>query len=220
MIHFVERKAKLLAAIAVAVVVSSDLGADAQEGRGGSPKPAAISATLDDAEAPAAEANAVSPERLEKFAKYMSGAKLVGRFTILGQEQKELPAEEYLIKSVEKLPEANMYRFTATIKYGDTNAELPMDIPVLWAGDTPVISLTDMWLPGLGTFSARVLIYRDSYAGTWQHGEVGGHMFGTIVRAESAAGDDPRAGAEATSSTPKRGVPAKEAEVSSGGGKQ
>ena len=56
-----------------------------------------------------------------------------------------------------------------------------------WAGDTPVISLTDASVPGLGTFSARVLFYEDRYAGTWSHGDVGGNQFGRIVRAGEEA---------------------------------
>ena len=45
-----------------------------------------------------------------------------------------------------------------------------------------MITLTDFTVPGLGTFSARVVIYRNKYAGTWSHGEVGGHLFGTIEK--------------------------------------
>ena len=120
-------------------------------------------------------------ERAKKFASYMTGASLKGKFTITGRGDK-MPEETYTISQCEKLPEGNLYRFTARIQYGDTDTELPMDIPVEWAGDTPVISLTKMWLPGLGTFSARVLIYQDTYAGTWVHDDVGGQMFGVIVK--------------------------------------
>lgn len=120
-------------------------------------------------------------QRADKFAEYMTGASLKGRFSITGRGDK-MPEETYTISKCEKLPEENIYRFTARIQYGDTDTELPMDIPVEWAGDTPVISLTNMWLPGLGTFSARVMIYKDTYAGTWIHDEVGGQMFGVIVK--------------------------------------
>jgi hypothetical protein len=34
----------------------------------------------------------------------------------------------------------------------------------------------------LGTFDARVVIHDQKYAGTWKHGEVGGHLFGTIEK--------------------------------------
>ena len=47
-----------------------------------------------------------------------------------------------------------------------------------------MITLTRIAIPGLGTFSSRVVIYDGMYAGTWQHGDVGGHLYGTISRAE------------------------------------
>jgi hypothetical protein len=45
-----------------------------------------------------------------------------------------------------------------------------------------MILLSDMTIPALGTFSARVFFYGDRYSGTWQHGSVGGHLFGRIER--------------------------------------
>jgi hypothetical protein len=59
-----------------------------------------------------------------------------------------------------------------------------MTLPIAWAGDTPMISMTDLAIPGLGTFTCRVFFYGDRYAGTWQHGKVGGHMWGMIERAD------------------------------------
>lgn len=137
---------------------------------------------------PPAEGEAIPAEgegsREALFAKYMTGATLVGRFTIVGKANDEMPEEEYTILKCEKLPDGDLYRFTARIRYGETDAELPMDLPVYWAGDTPVISLTNLWIPGLGTFSSRVMIYRDRYSGTWNHGDVGGHLFGVIKKEE------------------------------------
>jgi hypothetical protein len=54
-----------------------------------------------------------------------------------------------------------------------------------FAGDTPMISMTDLAIPTLGTFTARVFFHSDRYSGTWQHGEYGGHMFGKIEKAAS-----------------------------------
>ena len=59
---------------------------------------------------------------------------------------------------------------------------IPLTIPVKWAGDTAVISVTDMPVPGMGTYSARVVIYRNSYAGTWHGRDYGGHIWGRIER--------------------------------------
>ena len=57
-----------------------------------------------------------------------------------------------------------------------------MKLPVKWAGDTPVISLTNKAIPGFGTFTARVMFYGDEYAGTWSGGSHGGLMWGKIVK--------------------------------------
>ena len=42
--------------------------------------------------------------------------------------------------------------------------------------------MTDLAIPNLGTFTARVVIYDGRYAGTWQHGKVGGNLFGRIEK--------------------------------------
>ena len=85
------------------------------------------------------------------------------------------------------MPQKNLYRFTARIKYGDVDSEVPMPLTVLWSGNTPVITLDNLTIPGMGTFSARVLIHSDRYAGTWQHDAVGGHLFGKIEKAKETA---------------------------------
>ena len=47
--------------------------------------------------------------------------------------------------------------------------------------DTPMVSITNFAIPGLGDeFGARVVFYDNRYAGTWDHGEYGGLMYGTI----------------------------------------
>jgi hypothetical protein len=143
---------------------------------------------------PAAEAKQVAPavdrEALFKqFEETLSGVKLVGRFTILGQEDGPLPKEEYTINSVAKLPEGDYWLFKTRIKYGENDVTVPLPLEVKWAGDTPIITLTDFTIPGMGTFSARVVIDKKKYAGTWAHGEAGGHLFGVI---EKAAAEEPK----------------------------
>ena len=59
-------------------------------------------------------------------------------------------------------------------------------VKVVWAGDTPVLTMTEQTVEGLGTFSVRVMIYQDRYAGTWDNGSLGGHMWGQIVKDEPA----------------------------------
>ncbi len=62
------------------------------------------------------------------------------------------------------------------------NASVPIVVPLRFNGDTPMIMMTGTSLPGLGTFTVRVLFYGDRYTGTWQHGEVGGHLWGRIEK--------------------------------------
>ena len=118
-------------------------------------------------------------EKYARFKKAMTGAKLIGQFTVLGQKQGPLAKEEYTIRSISKL-QGDYWLLTARIKYGGKDLTLPVPLKIQWAGDTPVITLTNATIPGLGTFSCRVVIYSKKYAGTWTHGEVGGHLFGTV----------------------------------------
>ncbi|TWU07761.1 hypothetical protein [Stieleria varia] len=133
---------------------------------------------------PAQAASDASPgvKREQELAEYLSNCKFVGKFTVDGKEDTLPKTEEYTISKCEKLPAADMYRMTARIKYGDVDQEVPLEIKILWAGETPVITLDSMWIPGMGTFDARVMIRRGRYAGSWQHDEHGGHLFGRIVK--------------------------------------
>ncbi|MFN9719991.1 MAG: hypothetical protein ACK58L_14935 [Planctomycetota bacterium] len=121
--------------------------------------------------------------RNEAFSKSMENCVLVGSFTVDGErDDKPLKEERYEIESVTHVNE-NLWNFNVRIKYGKLDTKLPVQVPMEWAGDTPMVTLTNASLPGLGEgFSARVLFYENRYAGTWQHGPVGGHMFGRIER--------------------------------------
>lgn len=138
------------------------------------------------AEQPDAKAQppAEDQEREQQIIDYLSGAKFVGRYTSDRDPSAAAKPEAYTISKVEKLPEPDRYRLTSRIEYGDTNAEVPIDLQILWSGRTPVITLDNVWIPAMGTFSARVLIHEGRYAGTWSHDEHGGHLFGRIERAE------------------------------------
>lgn len=138
---------------------------------------------------------AAAPDRaaLEKqFAETMTGSVLVGFFTTKSPKESKPPAEErYTITKVTKL-QGDIWLFVARVQYGERDVTVPMPLEVKWAGDTPVITLTDFTIPNLGTYTARVMIYRGQYAGTWSHGEVGGHLWGRIERAPpEKEGDKP-----------------------------
>ena len=126
----------------------------------------------------------------QQFEDQLTNAKLVGQFTIVGKDR--APAsEEYRIRSVKKLPRGDYWSFNARIQYGDKDLTVPLVLEVKWAGDTPIITLSDLTIPLLGTFSARVVIDDGKYAGTWRHGEAHGHLYGVIQPDEAVgAGSD------------------------------
>ena len=125
---------------------------------------------------------AASQESLEKqFEESLTGAVLEGSFTVNGRESQTPRTERYEINSVTKLA-GSLWTVNARIQYSGHDVTVPIPVTVEWAGDTPVLSLTDAEIPGLGTFSARVLFYRGQYAGTWSHGETVGNQFGRIIK--------------------------------------
>ena len=116
-----------------------------------------------------------------QFAERMRDATLVGSFTIAGRENSTPRADRYDISSVEKVGD-NLWRFNAAMDCCGVNGAIPIVVPMRFNGDTPMIMMTDTSLPGLGTFTVRVFFYGDRYSGTWQHGAVGGHMWGRIEK--------------------------------------
>ena len=134
-----------------------------------------------------------TPEQLIKdLEKTLTGAKMTGQFTVTGKDDKPPAKEEYTITLAQKLPEGDLWLIKANIKYGKTDKTFPIPLEIKWAGDTPVITLTNLAIPGLGTFSSRVVIYEGRYAGTWQHDQVGGHLFGTIEKAGDEKKEEPK----------------------------
>ena len=122
----------------------------------------------------------------KQFEKTLTNAEMTGQFTLVGKEVPPIK-ESYTIHSVKKMSQGDYWVFTARIKYGKKDITLPMPLQVKWAGNKPVIYLDNVTIPGLGTFSSYTVIDGDKYAGTWQHGDVGGHMFGTITPAKPKA---------------------------------
>ncbi|TDJ67486.1 MAG: pyrrolo-quinoline quinone [Planctomycetota bacterium] len=118
-----------------------------------------------------------------EFARTMSGARLVGLFTETGTPEGTPPKpDSYTIGKVEKV-EGNKWRFEVIIEYSGMSIPIPLLIDVEWAGDTPIITLTDRKIPMFGTFTARVMVFRDQYVGIWMGSDHGGQMYGIVVRA-------------------------------------
>lgn len=118
-----------------------------------------------------------------QFAERMRNVTLVGSFTTDGQGGRVPEPDRYEIVSVEKVGD-DLWRFNS--KCCSLNSAVPFVVPMRFNGDTPMILMTETSLPGMGTFSARVFFYGDRYAGTWQHGKVGGHMWGRIEKRTAA----------------------------------
>jgi adenosylhomocysteine nucleosidase len=125
--------------------------------------------------------NALTPNE-QRFQQMLSDVTLVGHFTVTGAEDPgTLREEKYTITKVTKMSN-DYWLFFTRVQYGRRDVTVPLQLEVKWADDTPVITLTDLELPNLGTYTARVLIYRGQYAGTWSNNRYGGHLFGTITK--------------------------------------
>jgi hypothetical protein len=143
---------------------------------------------------PAAQAQAASAERPARelseleadFAKLLTGAKLVGSFTEDSTPDLTLQKDSYTISKAEKL-ESGKWKIEALMEYGERKITVPLVLDVEWAGDTPVITVDDLAVPMVGTYTARVLFLGERYVGIWYGSDHGGHMLGRVERADAAA---------------------------------
>ena len=122
----------------------------------------------------------------QKLQRFLTDITFRGHFTTDKEgSENELPKkDEYTITSATHVS-GNYWLLTSRIQYRDIDVTLPVPVMIRWAGTTPVITLEEVTLPGMGTFSSRVLIHKNRYAGTWRHDDIGGHLFGTLSKPES-----------------------------------
>jgi len=121
-----------------------------------------------------------------QFQESLNNVTLIGFFT--QGDSAELHDDKYVIERVTKVKE-DTWKFEARIQYNKKDFKVAMPLPVKFAGDTPVISLTNFAVPGFGSFTARVVMYNGAYAGTWGSAGANGHggkLFGKIVKNEPA----------------------------------
>lgn len=130
--------------------------------------------------------SAPDKQAIVNLKKFLVGSKWNGTFTMRSSGDK-LHTEEYEIVSAEKEPEGDEWMMVAKIKYMEKDVKVPVGLLIKWIDRTPVIVLDQVTIPGMGTFDSRVIIRKGMYAGTWAHGEVGGHLFGNITTAADAA---------------------------------
>jgi hypothetical protein len=125
-------------------------------------------------------------ERDRQVEQLLSGATLVGRSTTTGRDT--LSGEErYVIESVTRLT-GDSWLVRSRFQYREREIPIVVPVQIRWAGDTPVLGLTDFAIPGMGTFSARVVFFRGEYAGTWSAVDHGGQMFGRLESKATAEG--------------------------------
>lgn len=159
---------------------------------------AAVGSARADEAQPATPADEL-PALRAKLEADLSGAVLVGRFTITGAGAGEPAPERYELAAVKHLGN-DRWLFQARIRYGEHDVTLPLTLPIRWAGDTPVITVDNFGFPGLGVYTARVMIYRDHYAGFWAGADHGGHLFGVVERPTAEPADTP---AEPSAAAPR-----------------
>lgn len=127
---------------------------------------------------------ALTKEQLEeKLVETLTASTFTGRWCsvekgVMGAEQ----ADKYTILGISKISGGESWFINARIQYGERDITIPVPVQVRWAGDTPIIVVDKMGVPGGGVYSARLMIYEDTYSGTWSGGEHGGLMNGLISR--------------------------------------
>ena len=89
--------------------------------------------------------------------------------------------EQYEIVGVMKTG-GDRWVVNARIQYGKVNLVAPVPVQVKWAGDTPILIVDKFTMPGAGTYSARVMIFENTYSGTWTAADHGGLLHGLIVK--------------------------------------
>src|SRR5258708_14314320 len=115
----------------------------------------------------------------KQFQESMTNVTMTGFFTV--GDGAETHEDRYTIDRVTKVKD-DLWNFEARIQYGKKEFKATIAVPVKWAGDTPVLTLSNYLIKGQGVYSARILIYNEMYAGTWGAQSHGGKMFGKIVK--------------------------------------
>ncbi len=117
--------------------------------------------------------------REEAFRALLSDVTLEGFTTLTGEEG--LKGDRYTLKRVTR-QEDGRWRFEAVIHFGKQPVPIAVNLPVTWAGETPVITVDALSVPLMGTYDARVLFHGDQYAGVWSGAGYGGQIFGKVVK--------------------------------------
>ena len=122
----------------------------------------------------------------KKFKELLTDCTFVGHWCMLENGKlSEEQSETYTIQSATKSGQ-DVWLIYAKMNFHGKEVSVPVPVQVKWAGDTPVITLDKVSIPGLGTYSARVLIFNNTYAGSWSAGDHGGMLHGLIQKKSGA----------------------------------
>ena len=148
----------------------------------------AISTTTAQDTSKQAPAPPQKPEQAElekKFKELLTDCVFDGHWCMLNDGKLgEEKSEKYTIQGVTKSGQ-DVWLIYARMQYRGKEVSVPVPVQVKWAGDTPVITLDKVSIPGLGTYSARVLVFNNTYAGTWSASDHGGMLHGVIQKKEA-----------------------------------
>ncbi len=158
-------------ALAFLIVIASILAQDHPAGIG--TQPSAASGDLKTADTDVLEA---------RFAATLSNSAFSGRWCLI-HDGKLGPMQEdkYTIIGARKVG-GDTWLIHTRVQYGDRNFVAPLPVQVKWAGDTAVIVVDNLAMPGGAiAYSARVVVHKDTYAGTWAGGDHAGLLMGVIT---------------------------------------
>jgi hypothetical protein len=145
-----------------------------------SPKPPG-NKTEDTPKAPDSGQKASASDPAEKFRLLFTKAYLSGRWAPLkeGELGEERTGDRYQIVSATRGTGDN-WIIKAKLNYHGQEIEMPVPVRMKFDGDTSILMVDDLPIPGGGTFTARLLIYGRTYSGTWKDQRGGGMLYGTI----------------------------------------
>ncbi len=128
---------------------------------------------------------------LEKeFQESLTGAKLEGIWQVTGEGGLKGAAplsdpkpDKYTVASATKLS-GDQWVINARIEFGEKDVTVPVPVRVVWAEDTAIITLNELPIPMIGTYSARVMVHHGFYSGVWYCNEkdYGGVVQGRVFK--------------------------------------
>lgn len=157
------------------------------------------SASKDATSADVKKEDALQAKRENEFRKSLTNAVLEGVWQMTGkgglhadEPLSESKTERYTIASIVKSG-GDYWIVNARIEFGDKDVTVPIPVRVVWAGDTPVITIDDLAIPMIGTYSARVMFHNGFYSGVWYSNakDYGGILTGRITKAKPKAKTKP-----------------------------